>query len=79
VKEGIYLYKPEGIKLDVYNLEPVHCLCIWGPDAGLSYTGATETQKCWIEDEWQGHVPVHIFDGNPENWELLWFSADRER
>ncbi len=62
-KPGVWLHQSSGKMLDVYPLEPAGGeLCIWGPDAGITYSGAVDTQGCWSSDEWQGHVPVRLFD-----------------
>lgn len=70
-KPGVWLHKPSGDEIDIYDLEPVGCLCLWGPDVGAFYAANTEEQMCWTTDEWQGHIPVHRFDYFPENWEFL--------
>lgn len=60
-REGVWLL--DGEEIDVYRLEPTGGqLCIWGPDVGISYSGATETQFPWTSDEWQGHIPVWMYD-----------------
>jgi len=60
-KPGIWSL--HGQEIEVYELEPVgNTLCIWGPDVGITYSGAAETQSIWTTDEWQGHIPVQFFD-----------------
>lgn len=66
----------DGEIIEVYLLEPVGTLCVWGPEVGVNYSGATETQQCWTTDEWQGHVPVSIYcDGS--NWEFFCESYEK--
>lgn len=58
----------EDEEIEVYPLEPCgDVLCVWGPDVGLSYTGAAETQGVWTTDEWQGHIPV-MWYCEGQNW-----------
>jgi hypothetical protein len=67
----------EPMVLEIYPLDPVGgTLCFWGPDVGLNYTGATETQGVWMTDEWQGHIPVFVLNrpydaGWPGPWRFL--------
>lgn len=57
-QEGVWRSEA-GDPVDVYRLDPVGgVLCVWGPDIGITYTGATDTQRVWQTDAWQGHVPV---------------------
>lgn len=68
-RHGLWLHIPSGKELEVYPLTPAgNQLCIWGPDAGITYSGAAETQGVWTTDEWQGHIPVQDFDNNENNW-----------
>jgi hypothetical protein len=70
-KAGILKLLPTDQLIEVYELEPCNnVLCIWGPEVGISYTGARETQGFWNTDEWQGHIPVHLFDSYGP-WELM--------
>lgn len=60
-RPGIWRLADEEI--EVYELDPVGgTLCIWGPDVGITYTGAADTQFPWDTDEWQGHIPVQFYD-----------------
>ncbi len=62
-KEGVWLHIPTGQEIDVYQLHPTGGqLCVWGPDVGINYSGAADTQAIWDSDEWQGHVIVSFFD-----------------
>jgi hypothetical protein len=59
-KPGIWKHMPTGDEIDVYSLDPVGgMLCLWGPEVGLTQI---ETMF-WADDEWVGHVPVHIYGG----------------
>ena len=70
-KEGVWLYIPDNREIEIYKLEPVcNQLCFWGPDIGLGYTGATETQGIWDSDEWHGHIMVYFYD-NVGPWEFI--------
>ena len=62
---GVWLHIPTDQEVDIYPLDPVGgILCLWGPDVGISYTGAKDRQEVWDTDEWQGHIPVHRYDHN---------------
>lgn len=62
-REGVWLHEPTGELIDIYRLEPAGGqLCFWGPDVGITYSGACETQGIWDTDEWQGHVMVQFYD-----------------
>lgn len=62
-REGFWYYVPDDLVVEVYPLTPVGgTLCVWGPEVGNKYTGAADTQGCWETDEWQGHIPVRMFD-----------------
>ena len=66
---GQWHYLPIDIVVDVYPLDPVGgVLCIWGPDVGMTYSFSKDGQSCWDSDEWQGHVPVKLFDDDPNSW-----------
>ena len=70
--EGRWLHKPTGDVIDIYPLDPCGgVLCLWGPDIGQGYTGVADTQGCWLTDEWQGHIPVHLYDNFPDAWECV--------
>lgn len=69
---GIWLHKPSGEEIEIYHLEPVGgTLCLWGPDVGHSYSFAADTHGCWDTDEWQGHIPAHLYDRDANAWELV--------
>lgn len=68
---GMWFHKPTNQQIEVYLLEPANTLCMWGPEVGITYSGAVDTQGCWETDEWQGHVPVFRFDDNPYAWQLI--------
>ena len=69
---GTWRHKPSGRELDIYPLDPCNgVLCLWGPDAGNSYTSQGDTQGCWDSDEWQGHIPAAGYDNDPDAWELV--------
>lgn len=63
IPEGEGWWRAEdGEEIEVYPLEPCdNELCLWGPEVGLHYSGAAETQFAWDTDDWQGHVPVKIY------------------
>lgn len=68
---GEWKHIPTGEVVDVYPLEPTGGqLCVWGPDVGITYSGAVETQGCWTTDEWQGHIPVNLYDSKGP-WQLV--------
>lgn len=70
-KPGTWLHFPSEQAIDIYPLEPCGgVLCLWGPDVGIAYTGAADTQSVWTTDEWQGHIPVNIWDDTGP-WEFL--------
>ena len=61
--EGIWLHEPTNKQIEIYRLEPAGGqLCFWGPDLGITYSGAQETQGIWDTDEWQGHIRVEFYD-----------------
>ena len=68
---GFWKNEDDGMILEIYPLEPVmgH-LCFWGPDIGICWTGAADTNSIWSTDEWQGHIPIHYFTegSNGGNW-----------
>ena len=69
---GWWRFLPTGDVLEVYPLEPVGgTLCVWGPDVGINYTGAADTQGIWDTDEWQGHIPVSRFGLETDEWEKV--------
>ena len=69
---GLWMHNPSDQEIDIYPLEPVGgTLCLWGPDVGISYTGACDTQAVWDTDEWQGHIPAHRYDDDADAWELV--------
>jgi len=62
-KAGFWEHIPSGEIYEIYELEPVmNQLCFWGPEHGINYNGATDTQSIWDTDEWQGHIPVSYYD-----------------
>ena len=67
-KEGIWLVG--GIEVEVHQLDFGE-FCIWGPDVGITYSGQVDTQECWTTDEWQGHIPVAVYDSEPTNWKFI--------
>ena len=61
--EGVWLHIPSNEEIDIYPLDPVGgILSLWGPDVGITYSGAKDRQEVWDTDEWQGHIPVHRYD-----------------
>lgn len=70
-REGFWRHVPSREIYEIYALEPAGGqLCFWGPEHGITYSGASETQQVWDTDEWQGHVPVVCHD--PEGpWEFI--------
>ena len=74
---GIWKHVDTGDILDVYDLGPANdTLCIWGPDVGIRYTGATDVQGCWCSDDLQGHIPIYWYilvnyTGYENGWELV--------
>lgn len=68
-EEGQWLHIPTNQVIDIYPLDPANgVLCLWGPDVGHCYSFAADTQGCWDNDEWQGHIPAHLYDNDPEAW-----------
>lgn len=68
-REGVWEHLPSGMTIGIYPLDPANgILCFWGPDIGITYSSAADTQGCWATDEFQGHVPVGLFDNDPQNW-----------
>ena len=65
-KPGRWKHEPTEEVVDVYSLEPAgNILCLWGPDVGITYTGLGAKQQIWDTDEFQGHVPVHLYGNGP--------------
>jgi hypothetical protein len=74
---GFWQHIETGDEIEVYDLEPVGVLCIWGPDVGITYTDPSSPgslhQLIWTTDEWLGHIPVaHFVQLNYPNDSIGW-------